>query len=79
MEDVKICPRTGCKIITKAYDPNYNWMLDPKSECAFCGQYENPINDEESRLDNPENPENFYTGRFADEVEIAHYECWENR
>ncbi len=56
-----------------------SWMLDRKSECGFCGQYENPINDEESRLDNPENPENFYEARCGDETDIVHYECLENR
>jgi len=77
MEDVKICPITGCKIITSK--TTIDWKLDQKSECGFCGKYENPINDEQSRLDNPENPENFYEWYNRDEAGIAHYECWENR
>ncbi|HEY5267743.1 MAG TPA: hypothetical protein VII94_01260 [Candidatus Saccharimonadales bacterium] len=55
-----------------------HWMLDPKSKCWLCGQYENPINDEESRLDNPENPENFNVNIGPHEIDISHHECYEN-
>lgn len=53
-------------------------MFTDNRECVFCGQYENPTNDEESRLDNPDNPENFYTVDGGDEMDIVHYECFDN-
>jgi hypothetical protein len=55
-----------------------SWMIDRKSECGFCGQYENPTNDEESRMDNPENPEHFIVVRARDEVDIIHDTCHDN-
>lgn len=49
-----------------------------KDKCYICGHYENPFNDEESRLENPENPEYFCVRRAGDEYAIIHQDCLVN-
>lgn len=51
------------------------WIND---KCDICGHYENSFNDEESRLDNPENPEYFCVVRSGDECGTIHEDCLNN-